>query len=61
VLLDAKLSTDGFQLFRDPAQEISFAVSGKNLLGARGPAPGSSGIDYPLAPRAFFLEMNLTL
>jgi iron complex outermembrane receptor protein len=60
-LLDAKISTDGFHLFRDPAQQISFAVSGKNLLGAEGPVPGFSGVDYPLAPRAFFLEMNLVL
>jgi iron complex outermembrane receptor protein len=61
VLLEAKISTRGFQLFRDPAQEISFAISGKNLLGARGPAPGFSGVDYPLVPRSLFLEMNLTL
>ena len=61
VLLEAKLATEGFHLFRDPAQEISFAVSGKNLLGATGPAPGFSGVDYPLAPRALFLELNLTL
>ena len=61
VLLEAKLSTDGFHLFRDPEQEISFAVSGKNLLGADGPAPGFSGVDYPLVPRAVFLEMKLTL
>jgi outer membrane receptor for ferrienterochelin and colicins len=61
VLLEAKLSTDGFRLFRDPAQEISFALSGKNLLGAKGPAPGFSGVDYPLTPRALFLEMNLSL
>jgi outer membrane receptor for ferrienterochelin and colicins len=61
VLLDAKLSTDGFHLFRDPAQEISFAVSAKNLLDAKGPAPGFSGVDYPLSPRSIFLELNLTL
>jgi outer membrane receptor for ferrienterochelin and colicins len=61
VLLEARLATDGFHLFRDQAQEISFALSGKNLLGTKGPAPGFSGVDYPLAPRALFLEMNLTL
>jgi outer membrane receptor for ferrienterochelin and colicins len=61
VLLEAKLSTDGFHLFRDPAQEISFAVSAKNLLDAKGPAPGFSGVDYPLSPRSIFLELNLTL
>jgi iron complex outermembrane receptor protein len=60
-LLEAKLATRGFQLFRDPAQELSFAVSGRNLLGTTGPAPGFSGVDYPLPPRAIFLEMDLTL
>jgi outer membrane receptor for ferrienterochelin and colicins len=60
VLLEAKLATSGFHLFRDPAQELSFAISGKNLLGAAGPAPGFSGVDYPLAPRALFLQMDLT-
>jgi hypothetical protein len=41
--------------------EISFSLTGKNLLGARGPTPGFSGVDYPLAPRAFLLQMSLTL
>ena len=26
-----------------------------------GPAPGFSGVDYPLAPRTFFLQMSITL
>ena len=38
---------------------MSFAVSGKDLLGADGPAPGFSGVDYPLAPRALWLQINL--
>jgi outer membrane receptor protein involved in Fe transport len=58
-LLEAKLASPGFHFFRDPAQEVSFAISGKNLLGANGPAPGFSGVDYPLAPRALWLEMDL--
>jgi outer membrane receptor for ferrienterochelin and colicins len=61
VLLEAKISTDGFRVFRDPTQELSFAVSGKNLLDARGPGPGSSGVDFPLRPRALFLEANISL
>jgi iron complex outermembrane receptor protein len=61
LLLEAKLSTRGFHLLRDRAQEISLSLSGKNLLGARGPAPGFAGVDYPLAPRAIFLQVNLTL
>jgi iron complex outermembrane receptor protein len=60
-LVDAKLSTIGFRLFRDAAQEVSFSLSGKNLGNKAGPAPGFSGVDYPLSPRAFFLQMNLSL
>jgi outer membrane receptor for ferrienterochelin and colicins len=60
-LLQGKLSTRGFKLLREGAQELSFALSGTNLLGATGPAPGFSGVDYPLAPRTWFLEMNLLL
>ena len=61
VLLEATLATRGFRVLRDPQQEVSFSVSGKNLLGATGPTPGFAGVDYPLAPRALFLQMNLTL
>ena len=61
VRLEAKISTEGFQLFGHAEQKASFALSGKNLLGATGPTPGFSGVDYPLLPRAVFLEMNLTL
>jgi outer membrane receptor for ferrienterochelin and colicins len=60
VLLEANLTTDGFRLFRG-AQEVSFSVNGKNLLGVVGPTPGLSGIDYPLPPRALLVQMNLTL
>jgi outer membrane receptor for ferrienterochelin and colicins len=60
-LLEGNIATRGFRVLRDPAQEISFSLSGKNLLGATGPSPGFSGVDYPLAPRSFFLQMNLGL
>jgi len=58
-LLEAKLASPGFHRFRGEEQEVSFAISGKNLLGADGPAPGFSGVDYPLAPRALWLQMDL--
>ena len=61
VLLDATLATRGFRMLRGTPQEISFQLNGKNLLGATGPAPGFSGVDYPLAPRALLLQLNLTL
>jgi iron complex outermembrane receptor protein len=61
VLLEAGLATTRFDLFGLERHEVSFALTGKNLLGARGPNPGFSGVDYPLAPRTFFLQMNLAL
>jgi len=61
VLLDANVSTMGLRFLRGAPQQISFQLSGKNLLGATGPAPGFSGVDYPLSPRAFLLQINLSL
>jgi iron complex outermembrane receptor protein len=61
VLLEAGLATTRFDLFGLERHEISFALTGKNLLGAKGPTPGFSGVDYPLFPRTFFLQMNLSL
>jgi len=60
-LLDANITTHGLRLFRRPEQEVSFSFSGKNLLGTSGPAPGFAGVDYPLSPRAFFVQMNVTM
>jgi outer membrane receptor for ferrienterochelin and colicins len=60
LLLDAGLSTIGFNII-GPRHEMSFSLNGKNLLGARGPTPGFSGVDYPLAPRSFFLQTNVSL
>jgi iron complex outermembrane receptor protein len=60
-LLDFNVSTDGIRLFRHLDQEISFSLSGKNLLNTIGPAPGFTGVDYPLAPRSFFLQVNLQM
>jgi outer membrane receptor for ferrienterochelin and colicins len=61
VLVEAGLSTIPFTLFGHEGRDVSFSLTGKNLLGATGPAPGFSGVDYPLAPRTFFLQMSLTL
>lgn len=46
-LLEANILTVGFRILRDMAQEVSFSMSGKNLLGVTGPAPGFSGVDFP--------------
>jgi iron complex outermembrane receptor protein len=61
VLLEANLTTEGFRVLRHPDQEISFSLIGKNLLGAKGPAPGFNGVDYPLAPRTILLQTNLSM
>ncbi len=61
LLLEAGLATTRFDLFGLDRHEVSFALTGKNLLGAGGPAPGFSGVDYPLTPRTFFLQANLAL
>jgi outer membrane receptor for ferrienterochelin and colicins len=60
-LVDATLSTIGFHFFGNSSQETSFALSASNLLGSAGATPGFSGVDYPIAPRALFLQMNVTL
>lgn len=56
LLLDASLATR--DLFLVPGHETSLALRAKNLLGAKGPVPGFSGFEYPLAPREVFLEIK---
>jgi len=56
VLLDAGLSTRALYLI--PGHESRIALRAKNLLGARGPDPGFSGFEYPLAPTEVFLELE---
>ena len=58
VKLEAGLSTSGFHWLG--SKEISFALTGKNLLDKTGPVAGFSGVDYPLSPRTFFLQTNLS-
>jgi outer membrane receptor for ferrienterochelin and colicins len=60
-VLEANLATSGFRIIRHPDQEVSFSLNAKNVLGTTGAAPGFSGVDYPLAPRALFLQMNLVM
>jgi iron complex outermembrane receptor protein len=54
--LNAGLATPN--LFLVPGHETTFAVRGKNLLDARGPNPGFSGFEYPLAPRELMFELT---
>jgi iron complex outermembrane receptor protein len=61
MMLNASLTTRGFRLVRDRTLEISFSVSGKNLLDALGPTPGFSGIDYPITPLAVIGQVNLAM
>lgn len=60
LMLDANLSTRDFDLTGKQYLLVSFALSGKNLLGAGGPAAGFAGVDFPLAPRSFFLQSTLS-
>jgi outer membrane receptor for ferrienterochelin and colicins len=58
LLLGASLATR--DLFLLPGHETSLALRAKNLLGAKGPVPGFSGFEYPLAPREVFFEIEHT-
>jgi len=55
-LIDVLLATRDLQLLG--GQESRVALRARNLLGARGPDPGFSGFEYPLAPREIFLELQ---
>jgi outer membrane receptor for ferrienterochelin and colicins len=61
VLLEAGLATRGFDLLGSAHHTVACSLTGKNLLDEGGPAPGFSGVDYPLAPRSFFLQLQLAL
>ena len=61
VLVEAGLATKGFDLLGSAQHTVAFSLIGKNLLNAQGPAPGFSGVDYPLAPRSLLLQVQLGL
>jgi outer membrane receptor for ferrienterochelin and colicins len=54
--LDLLLATRELYLIR--GHETRFALRSRNLLRARGPDPGFSGFEYPLAPSELFLEVE---
>ena len=54
-LLEASIATR--ELYLVPGHETRIALRSRNLLGSRGPDPGFSGFEYPLAPRELFLEI----
>jgi outer membrane receptor for ferrienterochelin and colicins len=54
-LLEASLATR--ELYLVPGHETRIALRSRNVLGSRGPDPGFSGFEYPLAPRELFLEI----
>ncbi|HTV23829.1 MAG TPA: TonB-dependent receptor [Polyangiaceae bacterium] len=45
-------------LFMIAGHETTIALRAKNLLGEKGPVPGFSGFEYPLAPREVFIELQ---
>jgi outer membrane receptor for ferrienterochelin and colicins len=61
LLLEAGVGSRPLDLFGRQHNQVSFSITGKNLLGSTGPVPGFSGVDYPLSPRAFFLQTSLSL
>jgi outer membrane receptor for ferrienterochelin and colicins len=58
-ILRAVLSTEGVELLE--ARDLTLSLVGDNLLGAKGPNPGFGGVDYPLEPRTFYLELRQEL
>jgi iron complex outermembrane receptor protein len=55
-MLNVSLATRELYLIR--GHESRVALRYRNLLQARGPDPGYSGFEYPLAPREIFLELQ---
>jgi iron complex outermembrane receptor protein len=58
LMLETSLATRALYLI--PGQESRVALRAKNLLVERGPDPGPSGFEYPLAPAEIFLELQHT-
>lgn len=57
-MLDFSVATR--ELYLAPGHETRLALRSRNLLLARGPDPGFSGVEYPLAPAELFLEIQHT-
>src|SRR5882724_11467157 len=57
-MLDLSLATRALYLV--PGQETRFALRSRNVLVTRGPDPGFSGFEYPLAPAELFFEVSHT-
>jgi outer membrane receptor for ferrienterochelin and colicins len=57
-LLETSLATR--ELYLIAGHESRFALRTRNLLVQRGPDPGFSGFEYPLAPAEIFLEVQHT-
>jgi len=57
-MLEASLATR--ELYLVPGHESRFALRARNLLVERGPDPGFSGFEYPLAPAEIFFEVEHT-
>jgi len=58
LMLDATLSTLPFQFGEDGA--VVVRLSARNLLDTQGNDPGEAGVDYPLVPRSFTLDLDVT-
>jgi outer membrane receptor for ferrienterochelin and colicins len=58
-LLDATISTVDVKLIND--KETTISVTGRNLTGARVAVPGFGGVDYPIEPRSFMVQLRQVL
>lgn len=56
VWLTATISSPAIELA--PLGKLFFELSGTNLVGATGPEPGFSGVDYPLPPRTLMFRLR---
>jgi outer membrane receptor for ferrienterochelin and colicins len=58
LLVEASLATR--ELYLVPGHESRVALRARNLFAERGPDPGFSGFEYPLAPVEIYLEIEHT-
>ena len=60
VLIDATIGTIGLEWFGEERETVLEFI-GRNLLDSDGIFPGEAGVDYPIAPRTFLVQLRQTL
>lgn len=59
-VLDAKLGTIDFGFFGE-TRNTALEIIARNLLDADASFPGEAGVDYPIGPRTFLIQLRQTL